>query len=166
MRLLSKVAALILIGFLLGSVHNTTPKYASQYARVTVSMHVAPDAAVAASASFWRTEVSRRFPNAVVIICHGGDINGVWYMFPADLPFPVRAADYMASVRKAVPIERPIVMVTCNPGGHCLGIPGVFHAMDNVWFVPDKSIPEEPDQIEAVKAEPTWVGNIYEFTDL
>lgn len=166
MRLLSKVAALILIGFLANRAINTTPKYASQYAHVTVSVQVQPDPAVTESAGFWRTEVSRRFPNAFVIICHGSDINGVWYMFPAELPFPVRAADYMAAVRKAVPIERPVVMITCNPGGHCLGIPGVFHAMDDVWFVPDKSIPEEPDQIEGVRAEPTTVGNIYEFTDL
>lgn len=168
MRLLSKIAALILIGFMLGRVNNTTPCFAGQHNHITIERHIFGDAEDQ-SINFWRREVIRRFPDAYVVDCHGNDFHGVWCLYFEDAKMIVPAHDYAVYLRAKMP-NRVIVFLACNPCGHDLGVPGVYHAMDSVWFVPDKDIPHVDtdqmiEQLHYVDSEPGVVGNVFEFTD-
>lgn len=109
----------------------------------------------------WKVEVQRRFSSAYLVFCHGEDKDGVWYMFPQEkgaIPIPVEK--YAKYLRHRMP-DRIIVFVCCNPHHHGLGIPGVYHARDSVWYFTDK----HSDNRERSDEDPGCVGNIFEFDD-
>jgi hypothetical protein len=95
------------------------------------------------SASAWRRAANSRFgPVALVVICHGADVSGQWWMIP-DAPLdamPVEMA--IGDLRKKF-TGRPIVLVCCNPGGHSLhGLPGVYYVKRNVICPPYVNLPD------------------------
>lgn len=109
----------------------------------------------------WKIEVARRFPNAYVVDSHGGDDFGhPWCLYFQDGNLVVNAHDYALKVKRQHP-DRPIVFLGCNKNNHPLGVPGVYHARDEVWFNPDKT----SDNRERSDKEPGIVGNIFEFVD-
>lgn len=120
----------------------------------------------------WKVEVQRRFPDAIVVSCHGGDDeNGVWCLWGdtfdplasvltgksmfRQLP-PVPVEDFVRNIQKQRP-GRQIVLLVCNPEHHTLKAKGVAYAMDSVWTIPDRAIlPRSGDK-------PGDLGNIFEF---
>lgn len=107
----------------------------------------------------WKAEVARRFPDAVIVFCHGYDKNRVWTAHPLNDTPERPVAELALELRNSFP-DRPIVLITCNPGHHALGIRGVYHAVDTVWMMPDKN-----QAIPLPFLPPEGVGNIFEFTD-
>jgi hypothetical protein len=104
----------------------------------------------------WRTEVQRRYPDAVMVVCHGTDYNGKWCAAPMidgrfGLLIPMDV--FVPRIQKKYPGRR-IVMVTCNPGHYRLNIPGVVYALDSVWMQTDVDLRKD-----------IAIGNIYEFTE-
>lgn len=111
------------------------------------------------SIALWKIEVARRFPDAVIVVLHGQSLLGEWVCqnprYPDDFFKAVKVRDLVAEVRAEYP-DRIIVLICCNPGHHVLNIPGVYHAIDSVWFTPDEYNTENRGDIPVV-------GNIYEF---
>lgn len=124
------------------------------------------------SVELWRSEIARRYPGAVGLVCHGGDM-GHWTLHPdhrrlvllptgpipfylQDRPFPVEQE--IAVLRAKYPGRR-IVLVVCNPGHYRLNIPGVSYALESVWAVPDRSLNPRSQQ------HPEDVGNVFEFQE-
>jgi hypothetical protein len=114
------------------------------------------------SMAYWQVEIARRFPDAYAVAVHGGDIAGQWLVQdPDNIAKLISAADLAHRLQARFP-GRVIVLLSCNPGHYNLGIRGVYHAMDSVWFVPDK---DADNTQEGRQAERVIVGNIYEFND-
>lgn len=170
MRTFSFVLVLLFSGaFLDRAVINPAPLHfvaSSQWHGIEVENHVMADEYIEASITHWKTEVTRRFPNALIIVGHGGDVNGIWNMELQDKGGKlVPVAKIAAEARLRNP-GRVIVLLCCNPNGHLLHIPGVYHAFDSVWFTPDKDINGQPDEEkQAHDQDRTDVGNIFEFSD-
>lgn len=121
-----------------------------------------PGENVAQSMDYWRVEIARRFPDAYAVAVHGGDIAGQWLVQdPDDISKLIPVATLAHRLQVRFP-GRVIVLLSCNPGHYKLGIPGVYHAVDSVWFVPDKDADNTDPERQAERSD---VGNIYEFTD-
>lgn len=130
-------------------------KSADRYPGVMVIDMVADNAV---PAEWWKTETARRFPNAIMVFCHGGELMGQWAMKPENGQPVEFVADLARKLHEEFP-TRPIVLICCNPGHHTLNIPHVYHALDDVWMRPDK------DGNPFITMFPHAVGNIWEFTD-
>lgn len=109
----------------------------------------------------WRAEVARRFPDAVLIVSHGNDIDGQWQFVPdmtfgpVDVPLaPIPVKDEVKRIQAKYP-GRTIVIMSCNPGHYHLSLSNVAYALDSVWCVPDK--------IDAGRYGDASVGNVFEF---
>lgn len=104
----------------------------------------------------WRAEAAKRIAGRpVMLIVHGGDRDGRWVAVPDR--GPVMPMDGVARLLKDLFPGRPVVILSCNPGGHQLRKPGVWYATANVWSVPDAINPlADPADAD--------VGSIYEFT--
>lgn len=108
-------------------------------------------------ADAWRAEVARRFPDAVVILAHGGNFAGDQWICSA-LMF-----GRYSTVQDAVHFEqarypgRTIVVLCCNPGHLKLGIPGVYYANDSVWCIPDREATSNgpEDRIKLQNTQPS-----------
>jgi len=116
----------------------------------------------------WKIEVARRFPDALLFVCHGStgfDITTGekgWYLFPeAQGRIPVRVDVALRGIKVANP-GRIIVLLSCNPDHFRLtGLSNVYYALDAIWLWPDKS----GENGERIKAQPNVVGSIYEFIE-
>lgn len=106
----------------------------------------------------WKIETDRRFPNAILVMCHGYDANGVWTLHPQDGSEDRPVVNLARELHEEFPL-RPIVFVVCNPGHRRLFVPRVYHALDSVFLVPDKFGNVFTSLI------PEHVGNVFEFTD-
>lgn len=119
-------------------------------------------------ANGWRQEISRRFPDAVGILCHGGEfINGEWLVKVPSLNLPAMTADQVAQYFTDKFPGRVIVLLACNPGHLHLHVSGVYHAEDSVWCVPDRLTGGYPEldglQLGRWSDNPGVVGSIFEF---
>lgn len=86
---------------------------------------------------FWRNAAARDprvHGRPVLYISHGGTRRGEWYTAPDVGPATPMVAE-LRTLRKAYP-TRQIVVISCNPGGHRVTVPGVFYATKPVWSVP------------------------------
>lgn len=115
---------------------------------------------VESSVQYWTTEIARRFPDAYVFVCHGGeDMDGVWNIYPAGgIPMPVQ--DLVDMLRAKNP-DRKIVLIVCNPGDDKIHGKNVFYAHASVWGFPDRAT----DASVRSQIEPESVGNIFEFIE-
>lgn len=115
----------------------------------------------------WAAEVGRRYPDAVVILCHGDDRRGEWVFVP-DEPWAVESVTKAIGRLRSLPWigDRRIVLVTCNPGGY--GLPPTcglvsYCAAGSVRFGTDRYILSydgwKPDAIHRT-------GNVFEFTEV
>lgn len=124
------------------------------------------------SVEMWRSEISRRYPGAVGLVCHGGDA-GRWMLYPDHRQFafgPFGVIPYFEGDRP-IPVEgkvlelkarfpgRQIVLVVCNPGHYRLNISGVSYALEGVWCKPDRELDQRSEE------HPEDVGNIFEFVE-
>lgn len=127
------------------------------YHGIDVECHVfSPRVESASLVAHWKVEVARRFPGARLFVCHGLTLDGQWFIFPQD-GRPMLASKAAQRLRSKEP-GRVIVFIVCNPDGVPLGMPGVYHAKQSVWFEPDKNyVGDERDH--------ETCGNIFEFTD-
>lgn len=165
-RLKSTVlVALLSLAFVAGTgVNNKHPRIVDHWHGIT---SISPlltmpgySEGVPESIAYWEKEVSRRFPDAVIYVTHGGDFMGEWAAMDAEGGLE-RTVDVVHRLQVQYP-GRIIVLIECNPGHYHLKIPGVYHALDSVWFVPDK----EADNTQAGRHDHQEdVGNIYEFVD-
>lgn len=119
-------------------------------------------------ANGWRQEISRRFPDAVAILCHGGEfINGEWLVKVPALNLPAMTADQVAAHFKVKFPGRVIVLLACNPGHLHLHVSGVYHAEDSVFCIPDRAVGEKPEldalTLSRWSDDPGVTGNIFEF---
>lgn len=160
------------------------PKITEQ--RPAVVMEVL-DPSLRLYAPAWQREIGRRFPNAVGVLCHGGDhLNGVWDCTATNCMRYLTVQQVVKYEQKRYP-DKVIVLLCCNGGHQRLGISGVYYAPDLVWLVPDHEY--LPDSLDgkitlattqpALKLtplilyfpvpktrweeNPTVVGNIFEF---
>lgn len=126
--------------------------------------------------NFWRTEVARRFPDAVVVACHGGEfIEGEWLVKSPEFGKAAITADKLAQHFKDKYPGRVIVMLACNPGHLHLHVSGVYHAMDSVWCLPDRATMSDQvhnrlmldggfgEREDRWVGDPNVVGSIFEF---
>lgn len=134
------------------------------YAGIEVQSPISRWPHITESLELWKREVARRFPTALIYAIHGNTDGTNWVCLDPKAPrsgHMVKVRDLALQLRKENP-DRVIVLIICNPGGFNLGIPGVFHAMDSVWFDPDK----DADNTDPGRQEDRGcVGNIFEFND-
>lgn len=149
----------------------------------TVQMEVM-DESLQGFANDWKAEVARRFPDAVVVLCHGGTfVEGQWLVKAQDYELPLMTTDQLAQHYKNLFPNRVLVLLCCNPGHLHLHVHGVYHAMDSVWCVPDRAVSKHPGESrmklfpfpplpvqhrdleggDRWASDPGVVGNIFEF---
>lgn len=104
----------------------------------TVTIEVM-DPSLTGYAELWRAEISRRFPDAVAILCHGGNFAGEQWICSAGNFGRYSTVPEAVAYEQARYPGRTIVILCCNPGHLKLGIPGVYYANDSVWCVPDRA---------------------------
>lgn len=154
------LASMLVASFLLGTL---TP------VRVRVIHHyhgVQLETPLRGSSSFldytlplWEKEIARRFPDAYVVAVHGGDVAGQWVCQNPDNISELISTRSLAEKLVAKYPGREIVLLSCNPGHYHLNMPHVWHALDDVWFLPDEWNNEDRS------ADIAWVGNIWEFVN-
>lgn len=161
------LAVCVGLGVILGAA-TTAPQYMTvekavhHWHGLELENHVLfPDATEAIE--FWKVEVSRRFPDAFVFVCHGNEeYDGKWVARPQDGMAPIPVQELADQLRQRFP-DRVIVLLICNPGADVINTPGVYYALANVWYFPDRTGLGLPDR--AID-DPTSVGNIYEFVGI
>jgi hypothetical protein len=141
------------------------------------------DASLDRYAPMWQKEVSRRFPNAVGVLVHGGNfVEDEWIVGTAISPGHVTHVQSIVKHYQELYPGRTLVLLACNPGHLKLGIPGVYYAMSSVWCVPDRQVEGGglfgrlkmsdgevgESSLPAVLAarsegDPDVVGNVFEF---
>jgi hypothetical protein len=124
----------------------------------------------------WEHEVARRFPDAIVIMAHGGDLTGEWIIkSPNNDHILQKMSDLVKHYQTEYP-NRQLVIVSCNPSHLRLGIKGVYYAPDSVWCCPDRVVMSHQDAQyftlngekvaetgDRSEAEPDFVGSVFEF---
>ena len=129
-------------------------------------------------AAAWRTEVARRFPDAVVLLMHGGNFVGdQWICTAKSFAMYTTVPEVIAYEQAKFP-GRTIVVLACNPGHiHLHGFPNVYIAYDSVYCVPDRAVGDNPENalelldsgydpaLSRWSADPNVYGNIYEFQE-
>lgn len=119
----------------------------------------------------WRVEVGRRFPDAVVLLCHGGELsNGEWLVKAPAFDLPLMTAEHLVLHFQTKFPGRPVVLLACNPGHLHLHVHGVWHARNSVWCVPDRATggSETNDHLQMGTrwdAAPDVSGNVFEFVE-
>lgn len=136
----------------------------------------------------WQTEIGRRFPHAVGILCHGGYfLEGQWIVSGTSYGHLVTAQEAVWHVQQQYP-DRTIVLLACNTDHLKLNLPGVYYAHSSVWCVPDRAVdgsmldrltidqakggvivnPDADDIVGPQKSrwetDPEVVGNVFEFS--
>lgn len=115
-------------------------------------------------AEAWRTEVARRFPDAVVVFAHGTEFpEKLWICKVPNFGSEAITADQLAQYYKDKFPGRTIVLLACNGGHLHLHVHGVWHATDDVWLIPDRAVPEE--QVGRSLKDAGAVGSIFEFVE-
>jgi hypothetical protein len=93
--------------------------------------------------AMWRDEIGRRFPNAIGILCHGGDlVEGEWVLGVGYTGHLTPAREIVARYQK-LHKGRTIVLLACNTGNLKLNMPGVWYAKDSVFCIPDRALKPE-----------------------
>lgn len=124
----------------------------------------------------WQKEVGRRFSNAVVVLCHGGDfVRGEWVVGSQPGSGHIEKVDDVLARVKAQYPGRQLVLLACNTGHLMPKTPGVYYATASVWCIPDRAITPElmqnHDSLRTIDGDshsrwsddPDVVGNIFEF---
>lgn len=117
----------------------------------------------------WRTEVARRFPDAVVALAHGGTfINGEWLTKIGEYNLPAMTVEHLIQHLQASYPNRTIVVLCCNPAHVRLhGYKNVWYATDSVFCVPDRAVGDRPEldymTLSRWTTDPGVFGNIFEF---
>lgn len=87
----------------------------------------------------WQKEIARRFPNAVGILLHGGELmEGHWTVKTSET-YRTEAKEVVLENMRLYP-GKVVVLLACNPAHLQLGVPGVYHATDSVWCIPDHAL--------------------------
>jgi hypothetical protein len=186
MRRLFALLALLIVAYVVAGV-SRAPR-AAVAGSPAVIVEVA-DPSLVPYALMWQREIARRFPNAVGILVHGGDVvEGQWIVGTSYSPWrhSMLVSDLVRHYQRLHP-DRTIVLLTCNPGHIRLRIPGVYYATSDVWCVPDRELTEEmftsgvdlcavsaqfipfpvpvPSRPRPTRAQlkPDNVGNVFEF---
>jgi hypothetical protein len=125
----------------------------------------------------WQHEIERRYPKAVGILCHGGDlVDGDWVVKVANgNHILMKAADLVKHYKEEYP-DRQIVFLACNTGHLKLNVPGVVYSHSSVWCCPDRDVSSHPelqylkmdgkqDETNGNRSElePDVVGNVFEM---
>lgn len=133
----------------------------------------------------WATEVQRRFPHAVMILCHGAGIcKNQWIIVDkpggvyGDVAEPV---DVVLDQERAEYPDRTIVLLACNPCHIAIhGHSDCYYADASVWCTPDRAMlpfttnrysidgnrGDVPNDVRPrSEANPDVVGNIFEFLE-
>lgn len=142
-------------------------KHEAQAPRVDV---LCMDESLQPYAEAWRVEVARRFPSALVVLCHGGSVvEGEWVALSTDHGLPATKMDDLAQHFKDLYPDRTVVLLCCDVWHYHLKVHGVYHAMDSVYCIPDRAVGENPTQERLTLGSTRWqeesgvVGNIFEF---
>ena len=139
-KLLDVALVLVTVGLVLAVIVSAIPS--APHVQHGVVMEVL-DPSLQTFAPMWQKEIGRRFPNAVGVLCHGGEfINGEWIVSAKAYGRNLTAPD-IARFEKAKYPGKTIVLLCCNPGHLHLGIPDVYYANDSVWCVPDRALTPE-----------------------
>lgn len=97
-------------------------------------------------APMWRAEIARRFPNAVGVLLHGGELmEGRWTVKTSET-YRQEAKEVVLKNMRLYP-GKVVILLACNPAHLSLGVPGVYYATDSVWCVPDHAV--RPDQFRS-----------------
>lgn len=148
------------------------------------------DRSIEPYAEMWRLEISRRFPDALGVIVHGGDfVEGHWIVGTAWQNWKhVTPIEEVITHYEHIYPGRVIVLVSCNPGHVRLtSHPGVYYALDSVWVYPDRQMDkagaagqklntldktmwnillgDESKQQSRSEMFPGYVGSIFEFIE-
>jgi hypothetical protein len=94
-------------------------------------------------AAEWKTEIARRFPNAVGLLLHGDEvIEDEWICHP--MGYAQHVQSLVKKYQAKFP-DRTVVLLACNVGHFKLGVPGIYYASSNVWCHPDRATHYEDD---------------------
>lgn len=143
-----------------GGAYKLAPIPAQHHWHGLETLSLTSDPTLEGAEHMWEEEVARRFPDALVVFGHGGDIIGEWAIETPDGPKKLK--DVAMSLTALYP-DREIVFVSCNPGHYVINIPHVHTANANVWIVPDKYYIGSPFLPTRSQLFPEAVGNIFEF---
>lgn len=81
-------------------------------------------------------DVKTRFPHALLIICHGENFEGRWYLDRDNGPILVE--EFLLDMRTVAPY-RTIILHSCNKLGYTIkGFKNVYYYKNNVWSIPDQ----------------------------
>lgn len=173
---MSVKSLLLIIGFIVGLmvlVEISSTKHERHTPTPNVIMDVRDESLEQFSAA-WATEIGRRFPNSVGVLCHGGDaVHGEWLCKSES---GRKAFGHLITIEQLISIEqarypgRTIVLLSCNVEHDLLtGHPGVYYSPSSVWCVPDRAVIDKPEPTNRATLdgrslrEPEVVGNIFEF---
>lgn len=147
------------------------------------------DPSLAGYAPMWQKEIGRRFPHAVGVLCHGGELlEGEWITLDAEAPVHFDLVTTLIAREQAKYPGREIVVLCCNPGHIAIhNFPGVYYSPSSVWCVPDRSyadLSSSPDRMKMLdlfhwggkkseskmainrwSLDPDATGNIFEFIE-
>ena len=123
----------------------------------------------------WEQEVGRRFSNAVVAVCHGGDVTfdgKHWLCQPWGGPGGLEPIEWLIDREQHLFPGRTLVILCCNPHHDVIhGHANVFYATGSVWCVPDRAAIDAPAPANRYTLDgrstndPDNVGNIFEFVE-
>ena len=156
---MKKYLIIVLLAISFATGHGVFPKQVHHWHGLE-TLALVHDEGVPESIEAWKVEIDRRFPDAFVLFSHGGDDMGVWRCY-AEYGSKMRGkpVQEVADILHARYPDRIIVLIMCNPGHARITTPGVYYALDSVWFETDRST----DATERAQAIPEFVGNVYEF---
>jgi hypothetical protein len=124
---------------------------------------LAGDRGFGRSAELWRAEGRKRWGvDPFVLVAHGSaDPDSPWMLSGGGYRW--QDADFVAAaVRAAVPRGTPVLLITCNEGGHRLSVPGVWYAPGKVvWATPYACWSDDPTPSERSRG----VGGIENFVE-
>jgi hypothetical protein len=104
---------------------------------------LSPDMAV--GLPYWRLEIENAgLKNPFIIMVHGGDGGTRWLYRGTPETVPGEMQKLAAWVRYLVPMDRPLVIISCNPGGYVLKLPNTYQAVQMVWIIPGFDIARTP----------------------
>jgi hypothetical protein len=126
----------------------------------------------------WRAEVSRRFPDALVILVHGGDfVEGQWLCSSRSYNHYTLVTEVLRHYRELYP-ARTLVFLGCNTGSIRLhGLPNTFYALASVWCQPDRAVGDDlkdalltfdsglDPALSRWAESPDYVGNVWELVE-
>ena len=88
----------------------------------------------------WQKQVQERYPQgAYILLVHGNNYHGIWRLYPDNVRSPddLIMASEAIKLLHAIAKDKPLVVISCNPGHWHIFTPNVMYPEDLVFLDPD-----------------------------